>query len=72
MGGKKGHRGVCGIARSPSVALGGMFTQDVKLDKSGAYGSPRIGEKLDGDNGDGKPDKSTIAQASSQIQSVIQ
>ena len=30
-GGKKGSRGLCGIARSPSVALGGMFTKDVVL-----------------------------------------
>mmetsp|Transcript_1304 Transcript_1304/g.2704 ORF Transcript_1304/g.2704 Transcript_1304/m.2704 type:complete len:194 (+) Transcript_1304:44-625(+) len=29
--GKKGRRGVCGIARSPSVALGGMFSEDVEL-----------------------------------------
>ena len=31
IGGKKGYRGVCGIARSPSVALGGMFTKDVDV-----------------------------------------
>ncbi|KAL7465111.1 hypothetical protein ACHAXS_005449 [Conticribra weissflogii] len=29
--GKKGRRGVCGIARSPSVALGGMFADGVEL-----------------------------------------
>jgi hypothetical protein len=31
IGGRKGSRGVCEIARSPSVALGGMFTKDVEL-----------------------------------------
>lgn len=32
IGGRKGSRGLCEIARSPSVALGGMFTKDVELD----------------------------------------
>jgi len=36
--GEKGDRGECGIARSPSVALGGTFTKDVNLG-SKLYGS---------------------------------
>eukprot|EP00984_Skeletonema_dohrnii_P017466 scaffold7958_cov80-Skeletonema_dohrnii-CCMP3373.AAC.7 len=32
IGGKKGERGICGISRSPSVALGGMFTRNAILD----------------------------------------
>eukprot|EP00956_Cyclotella_meneghiniana_P013872 scaffold20338_cov47-Cyclotella_meneghiniana.AAC.6 len=31
IGGRKGERGICEIARSPSVALGGMFTKDVQF-----------------------------------------
>lgn len=72
LGGKKGHRGVCGIARSPSVALGGMFTKDVELDKNGAYGSTLSGERVQNSGGSAHSDKSTIERASSQIQSVIQ
>jgi len=74
-GGRKGHKGVCGIARSPSVALGGMFTKDVILEKSssGVYGINQYGEKTDyDDSGSRLGDKSLIARASSQIQSTIQ
>ena len=71
-GGKKGHRGECGIARSPSVALGGMFTQDIELDPGGLYGSNRSGEKEDSPSDSLYSGKSTmIAQASSEIQSAI-
>mmetsp|Transcript_10860 Transcript_10860/g.19743 ORF Transcript_10860/g.19743 Transcript_10860/m.19743 type:complete len:265 (+) Transcript_10860:1672-2466(+) len=72
LGGKKGHRGECGIARSPSVALGGMFTSDVELDKNDLYGSTRGGERVDDKrSGSGHSDSSTISRASSQIQSGI-
>ncbi|KAL7537402.1 hypothetical protein ACHAXR_007795 [Thalassiosira sp. AJA248-18] len=69
-GGKKGHRGVCGIARSPSVALGGMFTKDVELGKEGLYGSTISGES--GHSGSKNTDNSAVARGSSQIQSVLQ
>ena len=72
LGGKKGHRGECGIARSPSVALGGMFTTDVELDNNDLYGSTRGGERVDKRSGSGHSDSSTISRASSQIQSGIQ
>ena len=72
LGGKKGHRGVCGIAHSPSVALGGMFMRDVKLDKAGVYGSTFRGEEVHSDIGNGHTDKTTIIRASSQIQNIIQ
>eukprot|EP00571_Detonula_confervacea_P001191 CAMPEP_0172317242 /NCGR_PEP_ID=MMETSP1058-20130122/31011_1 /TAXON_ID=83371 /ORGANISM="Detonula confervacea, Strain CCMP 353" /LENGTH=747 /DNA_ID=CAMNT_0013031757 /DNA_START=6 /DNA_END=2249 /DNA_ORIENTATION=+ len=71
MGGKKGHHGVCGIARSPSVALGGMFTKDVELDKNGVYGSTHSMEHLHNGSDSRHSDNSTIARASSQIKSVI-
>ena len=71
-GGKKGHRGECGIARSPSVALGGMFTEDVQLDPSGVYRSNRSGEKEDSQSDSLYSGKSSmIAQASTQIQSSV-
>ena len=80
-GGGRGHRGVCGIAHGPSVALGGMFTKganrDVKLGKKNdLYGRPN-GSTLDGewdsDSGQASPvDESTIARATSQIDSIIQ
>lgn len=74
LGGRKGHGGVCGIARSPSVALGGMFTKDVKLlvdEKSGAYGSPRSREAVqDGSGGELADD--SVQRASSQIKNVFQ
>jgi len=71
-GGKKGHRGECGIARSPSVALGGMFTKDVQLDSGGEYGSNHSGEKEDSQSDNLYSGKSTmIAQASSEIQSSV-
>ena len=69
VGGRKGKRGICGIARSPSVALGGMFTKDVVLDQSGVYGSTRSGERWNNDGGR-NPDTSPIERASSQIQSA--
>jgi len=72
LGGKKGHRGVCGIARSPSVALGGMFTTDVKLNKAGVYGSTFSGEEVHSNSGNGHADKTNITRASSQIHNVIQ
>ena len=74
IGGKKGHPGVCGIARSPSVALGGMFKKGVKLNKDGDYGSP--GSTWHGGSGstsDGKfPTESTIARTVARIQSALQ
>ena len=71
-GGKKGHRGECGIARSPSVALGGMFTEDLQLDSDGLYGINRSGEKEDSQSDSLYSGKSTmIAQASSEIQSAV-
>jgi len=76
LGGKKGHRGVCGIARSPSVALGGMFTKDFNLEMKDLYGSTLDGEEQV--NGEGirggttGRDDSTSARASSEIRSVIQ
>eukprot|EP00580_Thalassiosira_gravida_P007338 CAMPEP_0201626550 /NCGR_PEP_ID=MMETSP0493-20130528/1883_1 /ASSEMBLY_ACC=CAM_ASM_000838 /TAXON_ID=420259 /ORGANISM="Thalassiosira gravida, Strain GMp14c1" /LENGTH=849 /DNA_ID=CAMNT_0048096651 /DNA_START=22 /DNA_END=2571 /DNA_ORIENTATION=- len=75
LGGKKGHRGVCGIARSPSVALGGMFTKDFNLEMKDLYGSTLDGEEQV--NGEGirggttGRDDSTSARASSEIRSVI-
>ena len=76
MGGKKGHPGVCGIARSPSVALGGMFTKDVKLKQSdkkvGMYGSTRSRQQVDSGDGSRPSDDSTTARASSQIKNFIQ
>jgi len=76
LGGKKGHRGVCGIARSPSVALGGMFTKDVELDKGDLIGSARGNSNVkegysSSSGGDNHSDDSTIARASSQIKSFI-
>ena len=76
VGGKKGHPGVCGIARSPSVALGGMFTKDVKLKQSdkkvGMYGSTHSRQQVDSGDGSRPSDDSTTARASSQIKNIIQ
>jgi hypothetical protein len=67
LGGSKGHHGVCGIAHSPSVALGGMFTRDVEIEKFGDYMS--AGRFYhDGS----EPDRSLMARASYQIQSAMQ
>jgi hypothetical protein len=67
LGGSKGHHGVCGIAHSPSVALGGMFTRDAGIERFGDYLNP--GRFLhDGS----KPDRSAMARASYQIQSAMQ
>ena len=74
IGGKKGHPGLCGIARSPSVALGGMFKKGVQLNKVEEYGSPgtmwHVGS---GSTSDGKlPSHSTMARTVAQIQSALQ
>ena len=69
IGGKKGERGICGISRSPSVALGGMFTRNAILDldendlKSAYFGKRHAAGKED--------NESTIAKASEQIRSII-
>jgi len=49
IGGGKGSRGVCEIARSPSVALGGMFTKNIELSvtKKDLHGSHHSGEHVD-------------------------
>ncbi|KAL7555280.1 hypothetical protein ACHAWF_019057 [Thalassiosira exigua] len=75
-GGKKGHRGVCGIARSPSVALGGIFTKDVRLEKYGVYGRPRGdagGDAAAPHDGiqDEASDGSANVRASSEIRNVF-
>ena len=72
LGGRKGHRGVCGIAHSPSVALGGMFTKDIELDKNGLYGSTLSGERVRSSGNNGSSGQSAVKRGSSQIQSVIQ
>ncbi|KAL9185737.1 hypothetical protein ACHAXT_003514 [Thalassiosira profunda] len=72
-GGRKGHPGVCGIARSPSVALGGMFTKDVKLlvdDKAGAYGSTLSRQAVQSGSGGELADDS-VQHAPSQIRNVF-
>lgn len=67
VGGKKGDRGICGISRSPSVALGGMFTKNAVLDldendlKSAYFG------KWNGE----EDNESAVARASEQIRSII-
>lgn len=66
LGGTKGHHGVCGIAQSPSIALGGMFTRDVEIERFGNYQT--TGFLHDGS----KPDRSMMARASYQIQSAMQ
>ena len=67
LGGAKGHHGVCGIAHSPSVALGGTFTRDVEIERFGDYMSP--GRFFhDGS----KPDRTMMARASYQIHSALQ
>jgi hypothetical protein len=69
LGGTKGQKGICGISRSPSVALGGMFTNDVLLDldendlKNTYFGKRHSAGKDD--------DESTISRASEQIRSII-
>ena len=67
IGGKKGIRGVCEIARSPSVALGGTFTRDVDL--SNDY------EDFDrshrNSKGRGNAHSTTVIQASSEIESIV-
>ncbi|KAK1740224.1 papain family cysteine protease [Skeletonema marinoi] len=69
IGGKKGERGICGISRSPSVALGGMFTRNAILDldendlKSAYFGKRHAAGEED--------NESTIAKASEQIRSII-
>ena len=72
VGGSKGRPGVCGIARSPSVALGGSFKKGVKLNTIGAYGSmdtvPRGGDSRDGIF----HTESTIERTVAQIQSALQ
>ncbi|KAL3784141.1 hypothetical protein ACHAW5_005650 [Stephanodiscus triporus] len=65
LGGAKGHHGVCGIAQSPSIALGGMFTRDVEIERFGNY--QNTGFLHDGS----KPDRSMMARASYQIQSAM-
>ena len=67
IGGKKGKTGICGISKSPSVALGGTFSDDIVLDldendlKSTYFGNRRNAGK----------DESTFAQASAIIGSII-
>eukprot|EP00985_Skeletonema_marinoi_P008172 scaffold3640_cov146-Skeletonema_marinoi.AAC.3 len=69
IGGQKGERGICGISRSPSVALGGMFTRNAILDldendlKSAYFGKRHAAGEED--------NESTIAKASEQIRSII-
>jgi hypothetical protein len=70
LGGSKGHHGVCGIAHSPSVALGGMFMRDVEIETFGEYLSGKSAERLRGGGGT-MPDGSVMARASYQIQSAI-
>ena len=68
IGGKKGKKGICGISKSPSVALGGTFSDDIVLDldendlKRTYFGNRRNA---------GKDDESTFAQASAIIGSII-
>lgn len=75
--GKKGSRGVCGIARSPSVALGGMFSEDVELladDEDDMYYGSRghtKGESSHEGRSGHSSNKARISRASSQIQSII-
>ena len=69
IGGKKGERGICGISRSPSVALGGMFTRNAVLDldendlKSAYFGKWNAAGEED--------NESAVARASEQIRSII-
>jgi len=64
--GKKGDRGVCDIARSPSIALGGTFTKEVNLGNK-LYGSTMPSR---GGYGGGLHDgDSFTARASDEIQS---
>ncbi len=69
IGGKKGVSGICGISRSPSVALGGMFTRNAVLDldeddlKSAYLGTRHAPGEED--------NESTVARASEQIRSII-
>jgi hypothetical protein len=69
IGGKKGKSGICGISRSPSVALGGMFTRNAILDldendlKNTYFGQRHAAGEED--------NESTIARASEQIRSII-
>lgn len=69
IGGKKGVSGICGISRSPSVALGGMFTRNAVLDldeddlKSAYLGTRHAAGEED--------NESTVARASEQIRSII-
>ena len=69
IGGKKGKKGICGISRSPSVALGGSFTNDVTLeldenDLKSTYFGKRRASGID-------DDESTFARASAIIKSII-
>jgi len=69
IGGEKGKSGICGISRSPSVALGGMFTRNAILDldendlKNTYFGQRQAAGEED--------NESTIARASEQIRSII-
>ncbi|KAL7483437.1 hypothetical protein ACHAW6_009087 [Cyclotella cf. meneghiniana] len=67
VGGKKGIRGVCEIARSPSVALGGTFTRDVDLfdDYDDFHGSHRNSKER------GNVHSTAVIQASSEIESIV-
>jgi hypothetical protein len=69
IGGRKGSRGVCEIARSPSVALGGMFTKEVELsaDYRDLHGS-RHGK---GHLGSGYSESNPIVTLSSHLGSII-
>ena len=77
VGGSKGHQSVCGIAHSPSVALGGMFTKDVTLEKfkSSKGLKTRVGDyRINGKylHDGSRLDKSFLSRCSYQIQSTIQ
>ena len=67
IGGRKGSRGVCGISRSPSVALGGMFTKDVDLssDVHDLHGSRHNAKGCLGKS------NSEVMEGSSEIDSLI-
>ncbi|KAL3779366.1 hypothetical protein HJC23_005226 [Cyclotella cryptica] len=67
IGGRKGSRGVCEIARSPSVALGGMFTRDVDL--SDDYEDFRGSHRNSKGRGNGR--SKIVLQASSEIESIV-
>ena len=69
IGGKKGEKGICGISKSPSVALGGKFSDDVILDlDENELQSTYFGNRHDAGI---KDDESSFVQASAVVGSII-